>query len=196
MYFRQVQTSRENTRECSTYSSSSVKWNNKFLAEGTSSSNHEQQPMILQHSLLQTLTATLGSGSFDGDLSALESSVTGSEEEPSGPSGSLQSSVSTCTLCSYKAASSDHLARHMSLHQHQRQQHQSSLIPNVDKPFSCPVCSYRCNRKAHLQQHIRIHTGEKPFQCSYCSYRTNNKSNLKTHEFAQHKLNQQLKTLQ
>src|SRR6266496_2146504 len=66
-------------------------------------------------------------------------------------------SMFTCTHCSYQSRHGSKLTRHMCTH-------------TGEKPFACTSCSYRCSGSENLTSHMRTHTGKKRFACSSCSY--------------------------
>ncbi|XP_024865951.1 zinc finger protein 513 isoform X2 [Kryptolebias marmoratus] len=81
----------------------------------------------------------------------------------------LSSRLYSCSLCAFTSRYSNHLKRHMRIHDGQ-------------KPYRCPVCPYASAQLVNLQRHARTHTGEKPYRCSQCSYACSSLGNLRRHQ--------------
>lgn len=81
----------------------------------------------------------------------------------------LPSKLFSCSLCSFSSRYSNHLKRHMRIHDGQ-------------KPYRCPLCSYASAQLVNLQRHLRTHTGEKPYRCPQCSYACSSLGNLRRHQ--------------
>ncbi|XP_072290360.1 zinc finger protein 513-like [Eucyclogobius newberryi] len=79
------------------------------------------------------------------------------------------SKLFSCSLCLFTTRYSNHLKRHMRIHEGQ-------------KPFCCGVCPYASTQLVNLQRHLRTHTGEKPFQCEKCEYACSSHGNLRRHQ--------------
>ncbi|XP_029941818.1 zinc finger protein 513-like [Salarias fasciatus] len=75
----------------------------------------------------------------------------------------------SCSLCAFTSRYSNHLKRHMRIHDGQ-------------KPYRCPVCPYASAQLVNLQRHARTHTGEKPYCCPQCSYACSSLGNLRRHQ--------------
>lgn len=75
----------------------------------------------------------------------------------------------SCSLCAFTSQYSNHLKRHMRIHDGQ-------------KPYRCPVCPYASAQLVNLQRHARTHTGEKPYRCPHCSYACSSLGNLRRHQ--------------
>lgn len=75
----------------------------------------------------------------------------------------------SCLLCPFTSRYSNHLKRHMRIHDGQ-------------KPYRCPVCPYASAQLVNLQRHTRTHTGEKPYGCHQCSYTCSSLGNLRRHQ--------------
>lgn len=75
----------------------------------------------------------------------------------------------SCSLCAFTSRYSNHLKRHMRIHDGQ-------------KPYRCPVCPYASAQLVNLQRHGRTHTGEKPYRCHQCSYACSSLGNLRRHQ--------------
>lgn len=75
----------------------------------------------------------------------------------------------SCSLCPFASRYSNHLKRHMRIHEGQ-------------KPFRCGVCSYASTQLVNLQRHARTHTGEKPYRCQDCDYACSSHGNLRRHQ--------------
>ncbi|KAG7236314.1 hypothetical protein INR49_001133 [Caranx melampygus] len=75
----------------------------------------------------------------------------------------------SCSLCAFTSRYSNHLKRHMRIHDGQ-------------KPYHCPVCPYASAQLVNLQRHARTHTGEKPYRCPQCSYACSSLGNLRRHQ--------------
>lgn len=84
---------------------------------------------------------------------------------PADPAPKLYS----CSLCTFTSHYSNHLKRHMRIHDGQ-------------KPYRCPVCPYASAQLVNLQRHARTHTGEKPYCCHQCSYACSSLGNLRRHQ--------------
>ncbi|XP_038138347.1 zinc finger protein 513-like, partial [Cyprinodon tularosa] len=100
------------------------------------------------------------------------------QEDPSHPSTRKKKPVSkdgvppklfSCSLCTFASCYSNHLKRHMRIHDGQ-------------KPYCCPVCPYASAQLVNLQRHLRTHTGEKPYRCPQCSYACSSLGNLRRHQ--------------
>lgn len=94
--------------------------------------------------------------------------VKNGKKRPNSKQNSLAKSFS-CSLCPFSSRYSNHLKRHMRIHEGQ-------------KPFRCGVCSYASTQLVNLQRHVRTHTGEKPFRCEKCKYACNSHGNLRRHQ--------------
>ncbi|KAM4711309.1 zinc finger protein 513-like isoform 1-T2 [Anableps anableps] len=81
----------------------------------------------------------------------------------------IPSKLFSCALCSFTSRYSNHLKRHMSVHDGQ-------------KPYRCPICPYASAQLVNLQRHLRTHTGEKPYRCPQCSYACSSLGNLRRHQ--------------
>ncbi|XP_015249177.1 PREDICTED: zinc finger protein 513-like isoform X2 [Cyprinodon variegatus] len=81
----------------------------------------------------------------------------------------VPSKLFSCSLCTFTSRYSNHLKRHMRIHDGQ-------------KPYRCPVCSYASAQLVNLQRHLRTHTGEKPYRCPQCSYACSSLGNLRRHQ--------------
>lgn len=79
------------------------------------------------------------------------------------------SKVFSCSLCSFTSHYSNHLKRHMRIHDNQ-------------KPFQCGLCAYASTQLVNLQRHARTHTGEKPYRCERCEYACTSHGNLRRHQ--------------
>ncbi|XP_077423006.1 zinc finger protein 513-like [Vanacampus margaritifer] len=86
-----------------------------------------------------------------------------------GATGDLPHKVYSCSRCTFTSRYSNHLKRHMHIHDGQ-------------KPFRCPVCPYASIQLVNLQRHARTHTGEKPYRCHQCSYACGSLGNLRRHQ--------------
>ncbi|XP_029985408.1 zinc finger protein 513-like isoform X2 [Sphaeramia orbicularis] len=75
----------------------------------------------------------------------------------------------SCSLCAFTSRYSNHLKRHMRIHDGQ-------------KPYRCPACPYASTQLVNLQRHARTHTGEKPYGCPQCSYACGSLGNLRRHQ--------------
>ncbi|XP_064116209.1 zinc finger protein 91-like [Macrobrachium nipponense] len=73
-----------------------------------------------------------------------------------------------CGSCGKGYKKSDHLKKHL-------------LIHNGSRPFQCSSCGKAFREKTHLTAHLLLHTGEKPYKCSHCGRAFNQNSNLKKH---------------
>lgn len=91
-----------------------------------------------------------------------------SVSKSAGP-GDLASKLYSCSLCTFTSHYSNHLKRHMRIHDGQ-------------KPYRCPVCPYASAQLVNLQRHARTHTGEKPYRCHHCSYACSSLGNLRRHQ--------------
>ncbi|XP_061780127.1 zinc finger protein 513-like isoform X2 [Nerophis lumbriciformis] len=83
--------------------------------------------------------------------------------------GDLPRKVHSCSLCTFTSRYSNHLKRHMRIHDGQ-------------KPHRCPLCPYASAQLVNLQRHTRTHTGEKPYHCHQCSYACSSLGNLRRHQ--------------
>ncbi|XP_040887909.1 zinc finger protein 513 isoform X1 [Toxotes jaculatrix] len=86
-----------------------------------------------------------------------------------GAAGDIPSKLYSCSLCAFTSRYSNHLKRHMRIHDGQ-------------KPYHCPVCPYASAQLVNLQRHARTHTGEKPYRCHQCSYACSSLGNLRRHQ--------------
>src|SRR6266496_6799726 len=77
-------------------------------------------------------------------------------------------SMFTCTLCSYQSKQSGNLADYMRTH-------------TGEKPFVCAECSYQCDRSWNLTSHMLTHMGKKSFACIFYSYRCPLSGSLSVH---------------
>uniref|UniRef100_A0A3B5AMN0 Zinc finger protein 513 n=1 Tax=Stegastes partitus TaxID=144197 RepID=A0A3B5AMN0_9TELE len=89
-------------------------------------------------------------------------------DKPNGPAD-IPTKLYSCSLCAFTSRYSNHLKRHMRIHDGQ-------------KPFRCPVCPYASAQLVNLQRHARTHTGEKPYRCHQCSYACSSLGNLRRHQ--------------
>lgn len=87
----------------------------------------------------------------------------------SGGPTALPPKLYSCSLCTFSSHYSNHLKRHMRIHDGQ-------------KPYRCPVCPYASAQLVNLQRHARTHTGEKPYRCHHCSYACSSLGNLRRHQ--------------
>lgn len=83
--------------------------------------------------------------------------------------GDVPAKLYSCSLCAFTSRYSNHLKRHMRIHDGQ-------------KPYRCPVCPYASAQLVNLQRHGRTHTGEKPYRCLQCSYACSSLGNLRRHQ--------------
>ncbi|XP_029372577.1 zinc finger protein 513-like isoform X2 [Echeneis naucrates] len=86
-----------------------------------------------------------------------------------GAAGDIPPKLYSCSLCTFTSRYSNHLKRHMRIHDGQ-------------KPYHCPVCPYASAQLVNLQRHARTHTGEKPYHCHQCSYACSSLGNLRRHQ--------------
>ncbi|XP_061635519.1 zinc finger protein 513-like [Phyllopteryx taeniolatus] len=86
-----------------------------------------------------------------------------------GATGDLPHKIYSCSLCTFTSRYSNHLKRHMHIHDGQ-------------KPYRCPVCPYASTQLVNLQRHARTHTGEKPYRCHQCNYACSSLGNLRRHQ--------------
>ncbi|XP_051913417.1 zinc finger protein 513-like [Hippocampus zosterae] len=86
-----------------------------------------------------------------------------------GACGDLPHKIYCCLLCTFTSRYSNHLKRHMHIHDGQ-------------KPYRCPACPYASTQLVNLQRHTRTHTGEKPYRCHQCSYACSSLGNLHRHQ--------------
>ncbi|MED6244017.1 hypothetical protein ATANTOWER_029196 [Ataeniobius toweri] len=110
-----------------------------------------------------------------------QNSIPSSQEDSSAPSDgtvkkkksvgktNIPSKLFSCSLCAFTSRYSNHLKRHMRIHDGQ-------------KPYRCPVCPYSSAQLVNLQRHLRTHTGEKPYRCPQCSYACSSLGNLRRHQ--------------
>lgn len=110
----------------------------------------------------------------DGSHLSDESISTGSEskgktESKTDGGDDTPHKIYSCSLCAFTSRYSNHLKRHMRIHDGQ-------------KPYRCPVCPYASAQLVNLQRHARTHTGEKPYRCHQCSYACNSLGNLRRHQ--------------
>lgn len=87
----------------------------------------------------------------------------------SGGPTALPPKLYSCSLCTFSSHYSNHLKRHMRIHDGQ-------------KPYRCPVCPYASAQLVNLQRHARTHTGEKPYRCHHCNYACSSLGNLRRHQ--------------
>ncbi|RVE75182.1 hypothetical protein OJAV_G00014220 [Oryzias javanicus] len=83
--------------------------------------------------------------------------------------GDAPQKLYSCSLCAFTSRYSNHLKRHMRIHDGQ-------------KPYRCPACPYASAQLVNLQRHTRTHTGEKPYRCVQCSYACSSLGNLRRHQ--------------
>uniref|UniRef100_A0A3P9K6Y4 Zinc finger protein 513 n=1 Tax=Oryzias latipes TaxID=8090 RepID=A0A3P9K6Y4_ORYLA len=83
--------------------------------------------------------------------------------------GDTPQKLFSCSLCAFTSRYSNHLKRHMRIHDGQ-------------KPYRCPACPYASAQLVNLQRHTRTHTGEKPYRCVQCSYACSSLGNLRRHQ--------------
>uniref|UniRef100_H2L855 Zinc finger protein 513 n=1 Tax=Oryzias latipes TaxID=8090 RepID=H2L855_ORYLA len=83
--------------------------------------------------------------------------------------GDIPQKLFSCSLCTFTSRYSNHLKRHMRIHDGQ-------------KPYRCPACPYASAQLVNLQRHTRTHTGEKPYRCVQCSYACSSLGNLRRHQ--------------
>uniref|UniRef100_A0A8C6KZF9 Zinc finger protein 513 n=1 Tax=Nothobranchius furzeri TaxID=105023 RepID=A0A8C6KZF9_NOTFU len=81
----------------------------------------------------------------------------------------ISSKLYSCSLCAFTSHYSNHLKRHMRIH-------------DGNKPYRCPVCPYASAQLVNLQRHARTHTGEKPYCCPQCNYACSSLGNLRRHQ--------------
>ncbi|MEQ2164308.1 hypothetical protein GOODEAATRI_005339 [Goodea atripinnis] len=105
-----------------------------------------------------------------------------------------------CKHCSYAAADSSSLKKHLRIHYDERpfkcqicpyasrnsSQLTVHLRSHTDAPFQCQQCDAKFKINSDLKRHLRIHSGEKPFKCDFCEYRCAMKGNLKSHTRINH----------
>lgn len=94
--------------------------------------------------------------------------VKNGKKRPNGKQNS-PAKLFSCSLCPFTSRYSNHLKRHMRIHEGQ-------------KPFRCGVCSYASTQLVNLQRHARTHTGEKPYRCEKCEYACSSHGNLRRHQ--------------
>nr|XP_057908314.1 zinc finger protein 513-like [Doryrhamphus excisus] len=90
-------------------------------------------------------------------------------EGETGGASDLPRKIYSCSLCTFTSRYSNHLKRHMRIHDGQ-------------KPHRCPLCPYASAQLVNLQRHTRTHTGEKPYRCPQCSYTCSSLGNLRRHQ--------------
>ncbi|XP_077370082.1 uncharacterized protein LOC144014257 isoform X2 [Festucalex cinctus] len=112
----------------------------------------------------QMLDAKIEDGSLGGVADGKQRS-----KSQMGATGDLPHKVYSCSLCAFTSRYSNHLKRHMHIHDGQ-------------KPYRCPVCPYASIQLVNLQRHTRTHTGEKPYRCHQCSYACSSLGNLRRHQ--------------
>ncbi|KAM9835958.1 zinc finger protein 513-like [Aulostomus maculatus] len=93
----------------------------------------------------------------------------GSRRSEGKAAGDAPQRLYSCSLCAFTSRYSNHLKRHMRIHDGQ-------------KPYRCPVCPYASAQLVNLQRHTRTHTGEKPYRCHQCSYACSSLGNLRRHQ--------------
>ncbi|XP_053170807.1 zinc finger protein 513 [Scomber japonicus] len=114
--------------------------------------------------------ASFDSSHEDGSNPADRSIGDGSGRTKEGEGeGDMAPKLYSCSLCPFTSRYSNHLKRHMRIHDGQ-------------KPYRCPVCPYASAQLVNLQRHARTHTGEKPYRCHQCSYACSSLGNLRRHQ--------------
>lgn len=122
----------------------------------------------LQHAALIDSSQVEGSNLSDRSISS------GSDRKrrsvgKTGEAGDIPPKLYSCSLCTFTSRYSNHLKRHMRIHDGQ-------------KPYRCPVCPYASAQLVNLQRHARTHTGEKPYCCHQCNYACSSLGNLRRHQ--------------
>uniref|UniRef100_A0A1A8J6G3 Zinc finger protein 513 n=2 Tax=Nothobranchius kuhntae TaxID=321403 RepID=A0A1A8J6G3_NOTKU len=128
---------------------------------------------------LYCLTCEEGLQHATSIASSQSESSTLSDRNESGPStrrrrskvgvANISSKLYSCSLCAFTSHYSNHLKRHMRIH-------------DGNKPYRCPVCPYASAQLVNLQRHARTHTGEKPYCCPQCNYACSSLGNLRRHQ--------------
>lgn len=118
--------------------------------------------------------ASLDSAQVEGSNLSDRSISSGSDRKrrsvgKAGGAGDTSPKLYSCSLCAFTSRYSNHLKRHMRIHDGQ-------------KPYRCPVCPYASAQLVNLQRHARTHTGEKPYCCHQCSYACSSLGNLRRHQ--------------
>ncbi|XP_039998316.1 zinc finger protein 513 [Xiphias gladius] len=118
--------------------------------------------------------ASIDSSQVEGSSLSDRSISSGSDRKrrsmgKTGAAGDVPPKLYSCSLCTFTSRYSNHLKRHMRIHDGQ-------------KPYHCPVCPYASAQLVNLQRHARTHTGEKPYRCHQCSYACSSLGNLRRHQ--------------
>ncbi|XP_041834727.1 zinc finger protein 513-like [Melanotaenia boesemani] len=104
------------------------------------------------------------------EVSSLSEQTLSSSRRRRGKTGTdIPAKLYSCLLCAFTSRYSNHLKRHMRIHDGQ-------------KPYRCPACPYASAQLVNLQRHARTHTGEKPYRCLQCSYACSSLGNLRRHQ--------------
>jgi len=122
----------------------------------------------LQHSASLDSSPVEGSSPSDRTING-DSDRKRRGEGKTGAAAKIPPKLYSCSLCTFTSRYSNHLKRHMRIHDGQ-------------KPYRCPVCPYASAQLVNLQRHARTHTGEKPYRCVQCSYACSSLGNLRRHQ--------------
>ena len=160
-------------------------------------------PMVSLMAIPMTLPGSMGTVLTTGMMML----PPGMSSGVAGGSGGVRTLYCTVEGCTYSAASSALLKKHMRSHSGMHQyacnvegcgfsSPQSGKLKihsrthSGVRPYNCdfPGCGYSASKSSHLKNHLRTHSGERPYICSFegCTYtaaeRCNLKRHLKTHD--------------